>query len=79
MRRKATLTWRSVKSGAFTDFVSDDGVWSISEGMDNWAAKRGQAFLLTHCATPAKGRPWKRVDAFKSVREAKAFAEEMSE
>lgn len=78
-KRKPALTWRSEKAAVYTDYRSADGHWWIAEGFDTHAAKRRKPFLLMHCATPAKDRPWRRIDGFKSVSEAKAFAEEMSE
>lgn len=73
------ISWSSKKDGIYVDIVSDDGHWWIAQGFDLFEAKRGRPFLLMHCATPEKGKPWRRIDGFKSVREAKHFAEEMSE
>jgi hypothetical protein len=77
-KRKPTLVWRAEKVGGDTDYRSADGQWWIAEGFDTYAAKQRRPFLLMHCAAPAKDRPWRRVDGFKSVSEAKNFAEEMS-
>jgi len=78
-KTQTDLTWRSQKEAHFTDLYSGDNRWLIAQGYDTHAADHGQPFLLMYCPAPDRGSPWRRIDAFKSIREAKRFAEEMSE
>jgi hypothetical protein len=79
MRRQRSIIWKPARVEGYVDYRSSDGHWWIAEGFDTYEAKRGKPFLLMHCANPTKDYPWKRIDGFRSLREAKHFAEEISE
>lgn len=79
---KKSIEWEKVtevdRGKPYVDHRSRDGHWIIAEGLDEKARKAGRPYALLHLEDTKIGRPWTRVNAFSSLREAQRCAEELT-